>query len=154
MNFTGNQDSKSWAIIFRPPTGWTRSLFWGDGSATGNYYAAMHSSSADGTPYSGSGFANATWSGETRTDRVNSTNVNGSRVTAHGALTLGQANSIITTGLQFPSAYMYYAQHSGYIVTHEVYAIIFWDVVLTAAEVEAVHNYYRGLLGNSNMAAW
>ena len=41
-----------------------------------------------------------------------------------------------------------------YIITHEVYAIIFWDVVLTATEVEAAHNHYRGLLGNANMAAW
>ena len=151
MNFTGNQDSKTWMILFRPPTGWDRSLFWGDGGANTTYYGAFRSSNADGTAYSGWSTA---WSGETVTNYVNGTNIGTSRVTAHAALTHAKVNSIITTGLQFPSNYLVYAQHSGYIITHEVYAIVFWDAVLTATEVEAAHNHYRNLIGSSNMAAW
>jgi len=151
MNFTGNQDSKTWMILFRPPTGWDRSLFWGDGGANATYYGAFRSTTADGTAYSGWSTA---WSGETVTNYVNGTNIGTSRVSAHAALDHGKVNSVITTGLQFPSTYLVYAQHSGYIVTHEVYAIVFWDAVLTATEVEAAHNHYRNLIGSSNMAAW
>ena len=151
MNFTGNQDSKTWMILFRPPTGWDRSLFWGDGGANATYYGAFRSTTADGTAYSGWSTA---WSGETVTNYVNGTNIGTSRVSAHTALDHGKVNSIITTGLQFPSTYLVYAQHSGYIITHEVYAIVFWDAVLTATEVQAAHNHYRNLIGSSNMAAW
>lgn len=151
MNFTGNQDSKTWMILFRPPSGWDRSLFWGDGGANATYYGAFRSGTQEGTAYSGWSTA---WTGESITNRVNGTDIGTSRVSAHAALDLGKVNSITTTGLQFPSNYLVYAQHSGYVITHEVYAIIFWDVVLTATEVEAAHNHYRGLLGNANMAAW
>ena len=151
MNFTGNQDSKTWMILFRPPTGWDRSLFWGDGGANATYYAAFRSTTAEGTAYSGWSTA---WSGETVTNYVNGTNIGTSRINAYNALEHAKVNSVITTGLQFPSTYLVYAQHSGYIITHEVYAIVFWDAVLTATEVQAAHNYYRNIIGSSNMAAW
>ena len=37
---------------------------------------------------------------------------------------------------------------------HEVAYIIFWDVVLTTAEMQTAHDFVRGALGTSNMAAW
>ena len=152
MDFGANSDQKSWAVIFRVPSGWTRSVTWDNASADSVYYGALEDGNGGGgTPYSGYTTA---WSGETIADYVNGTNPNGNRITAWNALTTGSTNSQITTGLQMASTNIKYHNYPGYAVTNEVYAIVFWDVVLTAAEVEAVHNYYRGLLGNANMAAW
>ena len=152
MNFGANSDQKSWAIIFRVPSGWTRSVMWDNATADSTYYAALEDGNGGGgTPYSGYSTA---WSGETVVDYSNGTNANGNRITAWSALTTGSTNSLVTTGLQMANTNMRYTAYPSYAVTNEVYAIIFWDVVLTAAEAEAVHNHYRGLLGNANMAAW
>ena len=152
MDFGANSDQKSWAVIFRVPSGWTRSVTWDNATADAVYYGALEDGNGGGgTPYSGYTTA---WSGETIADYINGTNPSGNRITAWNALTLGSTNSQITTGLQMANTAMKYHNYPNYAVTNEVYAIIFWDVVLTATEVEAVHNYYRGLLGNANMAAW
>ena len=152
MNFGANSDQKSWAVIFRVPSGWTRSVTWDNNNADAVYYGALEDGNGGGgTPYSGYTTA---WSGESIADYVNGTNPSGNRITAWNALSLGSTNSQITTGLQMANTNMHYHAYPNYAVTNEVYAIVFWDVVLTATEVEAVHNYYRGLLGNANMAAW
>ncbi|MAO22279.1 MAG: hypothetical protein CMJ25_16150 [Phycisphaerae bacterium] len=152
MDFGANSDQKSWAVIFRVPSGWTRSVTWDNATTDSIYYGALEDGNGGGgTPYSGYTTA---WSGETIADYVNGTNPSGNRITAWGALTTGSTNSQITTGLQMANTNMKYHNYPTYVVTNEVYAIVFWDVVLTATEVEAVHNYYRGLLGNANMAAW
>ena len=152
MNFGANSDQKSWAVIFRVPSGWTRSVTWDNATADAVYYGALEDGNGGGgTPYSGYTTA---WSGETIADYINGTNPSGNRITAWNALTTGSTNSQITTGLQMANTNMHYHAYPNYAVTNEVYAIVFWDVVLTAAEVEEVHNYYRGLLGNANMAAW
>ena len=151
MNFGANSDQKSWAVIFRVPSGWTRSVTWDNNNADSVYYGALEDGNGGGgTPYSGYSMLVR----ETVADYVNGTNPNGNRITAWNALTTGSTNSQITTGLQMANTNMYYHAYPNYAVTNEVYAIVFWDVVLTATQVEAVHNYYRGLLGNANMAAW
>jgi hypothetical protein len=150
INFGGSMSGqKTWAIISRPPTGYNMHVLFGTGSADAGYYSVFHNS--QGTDYYGYQTA---WAGETVVDTVNGIYPNNNRNTSYNALTLGQSNSIITTGLQMASSAMVYNAYPTWTATHEVYAFVFWDVVLTLSEIQKVHDYYRNKIGAANMAVW
>jgi zona occludens toxin (predicted ATPase) len=52
------------------------------------------------------------------------------------------------------SSAMVYNAYPTWTATHEVYAFVFWDVVLTLSEIQKVHDYYRNKIGAANMAVW
>jgi len=150
INFGGSMSGqKTWAIISRPPTGYNMHVLFGSGNADATYYSVFHNS--QGTDYYGYQTA---WAGETVVDTVNGIYPNNNRNTSYNALTLGQSNSIITTGLQMASSAMVYNAYPTWTATHEVYAFVFWDVVLTLSEIQKVHDYYRNKIGAANMAVW
>ena len=150
INFSSSMYlSKSWAVILRPSTGYDSHVLFDDANANSVYYSTFHSSS--GTDYYGYQTA---WTGETVVDKVNGISPNNNRTTAYNALTLNQSNSIITTGLQFASNAIVYNAYPTWSATHEVYAFVFWDVVLTSSQIEQLHTYYRSKIGAANMAAW
>ena len=150
INFGGNMSGqKTWAVISRPSTGYDSHVLFDNAAADSTYYSTFHSSS--GTDYYGYQTA---WAGETVVDTVNGIYPNNNRTTAYNALTLNQSNSIITTGLQMTSGAMHYNAYPNWRATHEVYAFVFWDVVLTLSEIQKVHDYYRNKIGAANMAAW
>jgi hypothetical protein len=149
INFGSMSGQKTWAVISRPSTGYDSHVLFDNAAADSVYYSTFHSSS--GTDYYGYQTA---WAGETVVDTVNGIYPNNNRTTAYNALTLNQSNSIITTGLQMSSSAMYYNSYPSWQATHEVYAFVFWDVVLTLSEIQKVHDYYRNKIGAANMAAW
>ena len=140
---------KSWAVIFRPSSGFDQHVIFDNAATDSVYYATFHSSSA--IDYYGYQTA---WAGETVIDRVNGTDPGTNRTTAYNALTIGQTNSVQASGLQMASTAMEYNRYPNYHAAHEVYAFVFWDTPLTLTEMEKVHNYYRNQLGTANMAAW
>jgi len=149
VSSTSMVSQKSWAVIFRPSTGFDQHVMFDNASSDNTYYSTFHSS--NGNAYYGSQSA---WAGETVIDRVNGTNPGNNRTTAYNALTINQTNSVQASGLQMLSGQMQYNRYPSYHATHEVYAFVFWDTPLTLTEMEEVHNYYRDKLGTANMAAW
>jgi len=150
INFGGNMSGqKSWAVIFRPSTGFNQHVMFDNAASDNVYYSTFHSTSSNAYY----GYQTA-WAGETVIDRVNGTNPGTNRINAYNALTLNQTNSVQASGLQMANTDMIYNTYPSYHATHEVYAFVFWDTPLTLTEMEEVHNYYRDELGTANMAAW
>ena len=144
--------AKTWMVVMKPPSGFGNFVVFHDGQSSNNY-TGVFSSGASTNFYAGY----SAYSGVTLNNRVNGTDVANNRGTAYSALTLGSWNSIIQAGLNFGSnTYngLYYNNYNSFTQAHEVAYIIFWDVVLTTAEMQTAHDFVRGALGTSNMAAW
>jgi hypothetical protein len=144
--------AKTWMVVMKPPSSFGNFVVFHDGQSSNNY-TGVFSSGASTNFYAGY----SAYSGVTLNNRVNGTDVGNNRGTAYSALTLGSWNSIIQAGLNFGSnTYngLYYNNYNFFTQAHEVAYMIFWDVVLTTAEMQTAHDFVRGALGTSNMAAW
>ena len=117
-------------------------------SGGGNYHGVYENTGSNDFD---TGFS--VWSGESRITRVNGIIQDGNRQTAWDSLDTSKFNSHIATGINFGSS-LKFNGYGGFQTALQLRAIIGWSVVLTAAEAESMHNYYRTLIGTSNMTAW
>lgn len=151
INFGGNLSAtKAWMVLYYPETGYDHHIMWDNASADSTWYA-MFNTGHTGAAYSGYSL----WSGATFNHRVNGVDVHNTGTSALDTLTLNSFNSVISSGINMGTGAMKYNTYPlNWAKAHKVRAFVFWDVELSVADMQQMHNYYRPIIGASNMPAW
>ena len=151
INFGGNLSAtKAWMVLYYPETGYDHHLMWDNASADSTWYG-MFNTGHTGAVYSGYSL----WSGATFNHRVNGVDVHNTGTSALDTLTLNSFNTVISSGINMGTGAMKYNTYPlNWAKAHKVRAFVFWDVELSVADMQQMHNYYRPIIGASNMPAW
>ena len=158
--FTGNfaypdalrTTSKTIILIYHTPTSVENTLLWSY-STSGSFYLFLGQDGSGSAPNNGY----AAHSGESVVQSVNGSTALTTRDAVFDALDVTKYNSAILSGTTFPTAASTYFNgfsSSTYRKAHHVRALVAYDSVLSATDMQKVHDYYRGVLGSSNMTAW
>ena len=94
-------------------------------------------------------------SGESIVHRANGNTALTTRDAAFDAHEQSKYNTAIISGAVFASG----VDFNGYLASdyrkaHHVRALIVYDTVLSTTNMQKIHDYYRAILGSSNMPAW
>ena len=147
---TGSGKAKTVILIYHTPTTITNTLLWSYGNNSSTYAFVFQ----DGQNIALS--ANfAAHSGESIAFYVNGSTAVTTRNAAFDATDQSKYNTAIMSGAVFASG----TDFNGYVanafrLAHHVRALIVYDTVLSTTNMQKIHDYYRGILGSSNMPAW
>lgn len=149
LSGTGSGKAQTVILIYHTPTTLENTLLWSYGNNSTTYAFVLQ----DGSTTAQTSFN--THSGETREHRVNGNTVLTDRNSSFDAHEQSKYNTAIISGAVFPSG----TDFNGYVSAtfrkpHHVRALIVYDNVLSTANMQKIHDYYRGILGSANMPAW
>ena len=145
---TGSGKAKTVILIYHTPTGSNSTLFWSADTTIWGFVIQ------DGN--TGDLSANfSAHSGESIAFHVNGSTAVTNRDQAYDAEDQAKYNTAIMSGAVFPSGTVFngYTSNS-YRKPHDVRALLVYDTVLSTTNMQKIHDYYRGILGSSNMPAW
>jgi len=148
---TGTESGKAKTVIliYHTPTTVDYTLLWSYGSNSSTYgFVFQDGQTSVPTTFSAH-------SGESIEHRVNGSTDLTTRDALFDAAEQSKYNTAILSGAVFPSG----TDFNGYIsssfrLAHHVRALIVYDTVLSTTNMQKIHDYYRGILGSSNMPAW
>ena len=158
---TTSSGGKTYIVIFYYD-GWNGStgsgnIPWSVESDSSSYYTGLIK---DGDTVGAINAGFTAESGQSIQHRVNGSTVLTTRDAIHAQYDFSKYNTFIASGLAGSQAastslawQAYWTSNDWKTPTH-VRAVLVYDSVVSTANMELIHDYYRGLLGSSNMTAW
>ena len=147
---TGSGKAKTVILIYHTPTSLEDTLLWSYSSSNSTYAFVLQ----DGVTAALTANFSA-HSGESIVHRANGNTALTTRDAAFDAHEQSKYNTAIISGAVFASG----VDFNGYLASdyrkaHHVRALIVYDTVLSTTNMQKIHDYYRAILGSSNMPAW